>query len=81
MKLAFCLFHYFPFGGLQRDFLRIARACLKRGHTIDVYTMSWKGEKEAGLSIHTIPVSSWQNHTQAKEFSQKNTTSISARKL
>ena len=24
MQLAFCLYKYFPFGGLQRDFLRIA---------------------------------------------------------
>jgi len=26
MKLALVLFEYFPYGGLQRDFLRIAEA-------------------------------------------------------
>ena len=25
MQLAFILYKYFPFGGLQRDFMRIAR--------------------------------------------------------
>ncbi|EPW9765608.1 hypothetical protein ACWTAX_004703, partial [Salmonella enterica subsp. enterica serovar Typhimurium] len=24
MRVAFCLYKYFPFGGLQRDFMRIA---------------------------------------------------------
>ncbi|WP_288478958.1 hypothetical protein, partial [uncultured Pseudomonas sp.] len=27
MTLAFVLYKYFPFGGLQRDFLRIAQEC------------------------------------------------------
>ena len=30
MKLAFLLFDYFPFGGLQRDCLKIARRCAAR---------------------------------------------------
>ena len=42
--LAFCLFKYFPFGGLQRDFLAIAQACLARGFKIRVYVLSWQGE-------------------------------------
>ncbi|ENY2566278.1 TPA: hypothetical protein ACIBS8_004664, partial [Salmonella enterica subsp. enterica serovar Newport] len=25
MRVAFCLYKYFPFGGLQRDFMRIAQ--------------------------------------------------------
>lgn len=27
MQLAFVLYKYFPFGGLQRDFMRIALEC------------------------------------------------------
>jgi UDP-glucose:(heptosyl)LPS alpha-1,3-glucosyltransferase len=68
MKLAFCLFNYFPFGGLQRDFLRIARLCLQQGHTIDVYTMEWEGAKEPGLSIHILPPQGMQNHTRRQHF-------------
>jgi UDP-glucose:(heptosyl)LPS alpha-1,3-glucosyltransferase len=68
MKLAFCLFKYFPYGGLQRDFLRIARECLRRGHTIDVYTMRWEGGVEPGLTVHVLPVRGWQNHTRIRSY-------------
>ncbi len=68
MKLAFCLFKYFPFGGLQRDFLRIAKECVRRGHQVDVFTMAWEGEQESAISIHIIPVTGMQNHVRAKKF-------------
>lgn len=68
MKLAFCLFNYFPYGGLQRDFLRIARACLNRGHEIHVYTMRWEGDREANFHLHLINVTGWQNHTRCRLF-------------
>lgn len=42
MNIAFCLFKYFPYGGLQRDFLRIATYCYNHGYKITVYTMSWQ---------------------------------------
>ena len=29
MRLAFVLYKYFPYGGLQRDMLKIARVCLE----------------------------------------------------
>lgn len=68
MRLAFCLFKYFPFGGLQRDFLRIAKAAIARGHMVDVYTMEWEGRYEAGLAIHTVAISSRFNHNRRLEF-------------
>jgi UDP-glucose:(heptosyl)LPS alpha-1,3-glucosyltransferase len=68
VKFAFCLFKYFPFGGLQRDFLRIARECLDRGHEVDVYTMAWEGQFEPGLTIHVVPSKGLQNHVRAKNF-------------
>jgi UDP-glucose:(heptosyl)LPS alpha-1,3-glucosyltransferase len=71
MKLAFYLFNYFPYGGLQRDFLRIAKECVKRGHKVDVYTMAWKGEKDPSLSITVVPVKGWQNHTRCQHFIEK----------
>ena len=30
MIVAFCLYKYFPFGGLQRDFMRIAQTVAAR---------------------------------------------------
>ena len=71
MKLAFCLFHYFPYGGLQRDFLRISRECQKRGHEIQVFTMEWVGELESMLPVQLIEVKSKQNHTRNMEFAEK----------
>lgn len=71
MKLAFCLYRYFPFGGLQRDFLRIARLCLQRGHSVDVYTGTWEGEHEAGLQLKILPTTGWQNHTRCHSFAQQ----------
>ncbi|WP_148337590.1 glycosyltransferase family 4 protein [Aquicella siphonis] len=68
MKIAFCLFKYFPYGGLQRDFLRIARLCLERGHEVLVYTMRWEGEPESGLQIRLIEAGGWQNHTRNQAF-------------
>lgn len=71
MKLAFCLFNYFPFGGLQRDFYRIAMECVRRGHQVDVYTMQWQGDIPPELSVTILFAPGWQNHTRIKHFSQQ----------
>ncbi len=71
MKLAFCLFKYFPFGGLQRDFLRIAKICLARKHDVDVYTGSWQGEIPAALNLTIIPNRGFTNHSRYQSFSKR----------
>ncbi len=60
--LAFCLFKYFPYGGQQRDMLRIALACQARGYEIDVYTTDWKGERPPGLRVHLHRPTALTNH-------------------
>ena len=69
MQLAFCLYKYFPFGGLQRDFLRIALACQARGHTVRVYTLEWSGEVPNGFEVIIVPVSAYSNATRYARFS------------
>jgi UDP-glucose:(heptosyl)LPS alpha-1,3-glucosyltransferase len=69
MQLAFCLYKYFPFGGLQRDFLRIALACQARGHAIRVYTLEWRGEVPPGVERVIVPVRAWLNHRRYRKFS------------
>ena len=54
MKLAFVIFRYFPFGGLQRDMLAIAQAALDRGHSITIFCGSWQGDKIPGVDIVEI---------------------------
>ena len=71
MKLAFCLFDYFPFGGLQRDFLRIARICLARGHQVDVYTGEWEGVIPDELKVIILPVRGLTNHGQRESYVEK----------
>lgn len=71
VKIAFCLFKYFPYGGLQRDFLRIARLCAARGHQVVVYTMEWQGEIPENLNVTVIPCNNFTNHYKAVYFSAK----------
>ncbi len=71
MKLAFCLYSFFPFGGLQRDFLRIALDCQKRKHSIHVFTMNWDGDIPLGFNVTIIPVNAWTNHGKNRIFAQQ----------
>ncbi len=71
MKLAFCLFKYFPYGGLQRDFLRIATICQNQGHEVHVFTASWEGEEVPGFIVHKIAVRGLQNHTRNNYFAKQ----------
>ena len=56
MKLNFLIYSYFPYGGQQRDFLRIVNECVSRGHQIDVYTIRWQGEVPVGVKLINVPV-------------------------
>jgi UDP-glucose:(heptosyl)LPS alpha-1,3-glucosyltransferase len=71
MKLAFVLFKYFPYGGLERDFLRIAKECQARGHDIYVYSFIWQGELPKGFNLTLIPVKGFTNHQRIHHFSQQ----------
>jgi len=68
MQLAFCLYKYFPYGGLQRDFLRIAQLCVQRGHKVRVYTLEWEGKQPDELEVIMVPVSALLNHRQYAKF-------------
>lgn len=68
MNIAFCLYKYFPFGGLQRDFMRIARTVAARGHHVRVYTQSWEGECPDTFELIIVPVKSHTNHGRNREY-------------
>lgn len=55
MKLAFCLFKYFPYGGLQRDFLQFYHQACQRGHQVRVYCLEWDGPKPDDIDLHFVP--------------------------
>jgi UDP-glucose:(heptosyl)LPS alpha-1,3-glucosyltransferase len=69
MQLAFILYKYFPYGGLQRDFMRIALECQQRGHAIRVYTPIWEGEVPAGFEVVVVPVKALFNHRRNEKIS------------
>ena len=71
MKIAFCLINYFPYGGLQRDFLRIARECVRRGHEVHVFTSRWEGDAAEDLHVHVLGVKGFSNHAKARSFSKQ----------
>lgn len=69
MKFAFVIFKYFPYGGAQRDMLRIARACAARGHQVKIYTGQWHGEApEKNIEVQILPYSGLLNHQRHQQL-------------
>ena len=67
-NLALCLFKYFPFGGLQRDFLKIAESCIERGHQVKTYAAAWQGKTPAAMNVSILPVRGFTNHGRVESF-------------
>lgn len=79
MKFAFVIFKYFPFGGAQRDMMRIARQCLKLGHEVHIYTLSWEGPMpEDGITAHVVNGAGWTNHRRYQDFIRRVQAQIAA---
>ncbi len=71
MKLAFCLYKVFPYGGLARDFVRIAECCQARGHGINVFTMEWHGPVPDGFHVAILPAQGLSNHARTRAFHER----------
>jgi len=67
-KFAFCLFEYVPFGGMQRDLLRIVEVCRGRGHRVDVFARYWQGELPEDLNVSILPGRGFTNHRRCESF-------------
>jgi UDP-glucose:(heptosyl)LPS alpha-1,3-glucosyltransferase len=70
MKLAFIIYHYFPFGGLEKNFLNIANACAARGHDVTIYTYNWEGLRPTHFKIIEIAAKGLFNHSRLQSFGQ-----------
>lgn len=68
MKLAVCLYKYFAYGGLARDFRRILELRRDAGDEIDVYCIEWHGDAVPGFNLIPIEVSGWSNHARMRDF-------------
>lgn len=68
MRLALLLHKYFPYGGLQRDFARIAAELQRRGHHCRVYCLEWQGDRLAGIDLRQVPVTALTNVGRNRRF-------------
>ena len=68
MHVALALYRYFPHGGLQRDFLAVARHCLERGHRVSVLVAEREGALPDGLELIRLPARGWSNHARMRRF-------------
>jgi len=73
MKFAFIIFKYFPFGGMQRDMLRTANELVKRGHAVEIFTMTWQGQLPDEMlpnhiKVHELPQNAWFNYQRYQRF-------------
>lgn len=71
MNIAFALFRYFPFGGLQRDMAAIAAELVARGHAVTVFTRDWQGGVPDGISVKHLPVRALSNHAADARFAEQ----------
>lgn len=70
MHIAFALFRYFPFGGMQRDMLAIAQRMRTRGHQVTIYCHTWQGERPTDLDVRVLEIGGHTNHTRARRFNR-----------
>lgn len=70
-RLALAVVDYFPFGGMQRTFFRVAQEAARRGHDVRLFAATWSGEKPEGAQIELLPVEAGTNHGRNEEFGRR----------
>ena len=71
MRFGIFLRHYFPYGGLQRDALRLARAAQDLGHSPVVVVSAWEGSKPNEMDIRIIHARGYSNHQKESFFANR----------
>ena len=71
-RVAFSVFKYFPYGGLQLDLMRMAQEFVSRGIKVVVYCMNCDIEQiPEGMEFRKLPAKGWSNHRRARNFEKK----------
>lgn len=68
MRIAFAIFRYFPFGGLQRDMLAMAQEARARGHQVAIFCGEWQGDKPKNIDVVLVNASSLFSRNNVKRF-------------
>lgn len=72
MKLAFGIFKYFPYGGLQRDMMQIAQAAAARGHEVTIYCGCWDAPPAPDkIEVRVLGAFGLSNHGRARSFAAR----------
>lgn len=69
MKFAIFLQNYFPYGGLQRDALRLAQAANHAGDDATIIVSTWSGPKPTQIKTIALNSGGNSNHAKASRFS------------
>jgi len=67
-KIAILLYRYFPYGGLQKDFLEIAKEFQSREIQFKVFTRRWEGPIPEGFIVKEIGEKGLTNFAKNKNF-------------
>ena len=68
MQIAFCIFKYFPYGGIQRDLLKICRECRARGMRVRIYAIRWLAEPPEDVELCVVPAKALSRHRLYERF-------------
>ena len=70
MRLALPIVSLFPWGGLQRDCMRLARAATQAGHAVTIFAARTSGQLPSDLDVRVLPVRSFTNHGRNRQFGE-----------
>ncbi len=81
LQLAFALYKYFPFGGLQRNMLAMALEAITRGHRVTIYCSDWQGDCPAEIDLQIISARGWGNAARMQNFADDLRSTLTAHDL
>ena len=67
-KIAILLYRYFPYGGLQKDFLEVAKELKSREIQFKVFTRKWEGTIPEGFPVKEFGERGLTNYSKNKNF-------------
>ena len=70
-RIAIVLFRYFPYGGLSRDMLRIAREFQKRGFEVTIFCERWEYAYPKNIKVIILKPRGLTNHARSKNFAKE----------
>jgi UDP-glucose:(heptosyl)LPS alpha-1,3-glucosyltransferase len=69
MRLAFVLFEWFPYGGMQRDLVKVVKACQAQAEVaIDIHCLRWDGPKPQDAAVIEVKVPGFTSTARRANF-------------